>query len=144
MEPVMTDLVKRLRDWEHVHPEDYNKDAGHLYEEAADFIERQENELNEACVIMDQLEAEVERLWEAVAGAIYLLDPEPEDILRGAGIYRIVLAYHLSGGVLSDDLMTLLEEMKEKSDGHKPDGKTYGDQPLADRSAPARGLVRWR
>jgi hypothetical protein len=92
----------------------------------------------------EALEAEVERLWEAVAGAIYLLDPEPEDILRGAGIYRIVLAYHLSGGVLSDDLMTLLEEMKEKSDGHKPDGKTYGDQPLADRSAPARGLVRWR
>ena len=35
----MTDLVKRLRDWEHVHPEDYNKDAGHLYEEAADRIE---------------------------------------------------------------------------------------------------------
>lgn len=33
------DLVKRLRDWEHIHPEDYNKPAGHLYEEAADRIE---------------------------------------------------------------------------------------------------------
>jgi len=39
----MTDnLVKRLRDWEHVHPEDYNKPAGHLYEEAADRIEKLE------------------------------------------------------------------------------------------------------
>ena len=35
----MTDLVKRLRDWVHVHPEDYNKPAGHLYEKAADRIE---------------------------------------------------------------------------------------------------------
>ena len=35
----MTDLVKRLRDWQHVHPEDYNKPAGHLYIEAADRIE---------------------------------------------------------------------------------------------------------
>jgi hypothetical protein len=35
----MTDLVKRLRDWEHVHPEDQDKPEGHLYEEAADRIE---------------------------------------------------------------------------------------------------------
>ena len=40
----MSNLVKRLRDWEHVHPEDYNKDAGHLYEEAADRIEALEAE----------------------------------------------------------------------------------------------------
>ena len=37
-------LVKRLRDWQHVHPEDYNKPAGHLYEEAADRIEELEAE----------------------------------------------------------------------------------------------------
>ena len=36
------DLVKRLRDWEHVHPEDYDKPEGHLYEEAADRIEELE------------------------------------------------------------------------------------------------------
>ena len=35
----MTDLVKRLRDWQHVHPEDQDKPEGHLYEEAADRIE---------------------------------------------------------------------------------------------------------
>jgi ABC-type branched-subunit amino acid transport system ATPase component len=46
----MTDLVKRLRDWIHVYPEDYDKDAGHLYEEAAARIE--------------ELEAEVERVLE--------------------------------------------------------------------------------
>jgi hypothetical protein len=45
MEPVMTDLVKRLRDWQHVHPEDYNKPEGHLYEEAADRIEELEAEV---------------------------------------------------------------------------------------------------
>ena len=38
----MSNLVKRLRDWQHVHPEDYNKPAGHLYEEAADRIEELE------------------------------------------------------------------------------------------------------
>ena len=41
-------LVKRLREWWYVHPEDEDKDVGHLYEEAADRIE--------------QLEAEVELL----------------------------------------------------------------------------------
>lgn len=38
----MADLVTRLRDWEHVHPEDYNKDAGSLYDEAANRIEELE------------------------------------------------------------------------------------------------------
>lgn len=32
-------LVKRLRDWEHVWPDDMDKPAGHLYEDAADRIE---------------------------------------------------------------------------------------------------------
>lgn len=40
------DLVKRLRDWQHVHPEDQDKPEGHLYEEAADRIEALETVLN--------------------------------------------------------------------------------------------------
>ena len=44
----MTDeLVKRLRDWEHVWPEDMDKPAGHLYDEAADRIEELEANLAE-------------------------------------------------------------------------------------------------
>ena len=39
------DLVKRLRDWEHVWPDDMNKPAGHLYEDAADRIEELEAEI---------------------------------------------------------------------------------------------------
>lgn len=41
------DLVKRLRDWEHVWPDDMNKPAGHLYEDAADRIEELEAKLAE-------------------------------------------------------------------------------------------------
>ena len=59
-----------------------------------------------------ELEAEVLRLREAVAEAIYMLDPEAEDILKGAGIYRIVSAYEGAGGVLPDDLMDALQAMK--------------------------------
>ena len=39
------DLVKRLRDWQHVYPEDKDKPEGHLYEEAADRIEALETTL---------------------------------------------------------------------------------------------------
>ena len=42
------DLVKRLRDWEHVGPEDIDKPEGHLYEEAADRIEELEAKLAKA------------------------------------------------------------------------------------------------
>ena len=38
-------LVKRLRDWENVYPEDYKKPPGHLYEKAADRIEELEAEI---------------------------------------------------------------------------------------------------
>ena len=38
----MTDLVKRLRDWQHVYPEDQDKHEGYLYEVAADRIEKLE------------------------------------------------------------------------------------------------------
>lgn len=41
----MTDLVKRLRDWQHVYPEDQDKHEGHLYKEAADRIKKLETTL---------------------------------------------------------------------------------------------------
>ena len=44
----MTDLVKRLRDWQHVYPEDQDKHEGHLYEVAADRIEEFEAEVAKA------------------------------------------------------------------------------------------------
>ena len=44
----MGELVKRLRDWEHVYPEDQDKPEGHLYEEAADRIEKLEAKLAKA------------------------------------------------------------------------------------------------
>ena len=91
----MGDLVKRLRDWQHVYPEDEDKPEGHLYEVAADRIAA--------------LEVEMGRLRAALAEAVYLLDPEAEDILKGAGIYRIVRAYSQAGGFLPDDLKDALQ-----------------------------------
>jgi hypothetical protein len=93
----MTDLVKRLRDLG-----DHASFEPHMHHTAADRIE--------------ELEAENARLWEALAEAVYMIAPEAEDILKGAGIYRIVLAYRLSGGILPNDLKDALQEMKEKSD----------------------------
>ena len=76
----MTDLVKRLRDWIHVYPEDYDKDAGHLYEEAAARIEELEAEVEGALAIIAteraevmELRAENQRLREA-AGRIEELE----------------------------------------------------------------------
>ena len=122
----MSNLVKRLRDWEHVHPEDQDKPEGHLYEEAADRIEEMQSRLRWVITERDDTfvrmrrrvetaEAENKRMREALREAIYMLDPEAEDILKGAGIYRIMQAHRLSGGVMSEDLMGALKEM-EKSD----------------------------
>lgn len=72
-------LVKRLRDWQHVHPEDEDKPEGHLYEEAADRIEELEAERDlqterlrlaieraeKAEGERDALRAELRGLWEA-------------------------------------------------------------------------------
>ena len=52
------DLVKRLRDWEHVWPDDMNKPAGHLYEDAADRIEELEVKLAKALAFLDELRNE--------------------------------------------------------------------------------------
>ena len=60
----MTDLVKRLRDWQHVHPEDQDKPEGSLYIEAADRIEELEAKLANAVVALDHLGFD----WECEAG----------------------------------------------------------------------------
>ena len=79
------DLVKRLRDWEHVWPDDMEKPAGHLYEDAAARIE--------------ELEANLEKAVDALGEAIYLLDPDEEDIAKETGLHRIVTTYaELTGG----------------------------------------------
>lgn len=62
---------------------------------------------------IEEIEAENKRLWAALAEAVYLLDPEAEDILKCAGIYRIVLVYEQAGGFLPDALKDALQEVKE-------------------------------
>lgn len=77
---------------------------------------KQIEELEEEC---DALKAEPSQLRGAVAEAIYMLDPEAEDILKGAGIYRIVSAHVAAGGILPGDLKDALAQIstkKEKSD----------------------------
>ena len=51
------DLVKRLRDWEHVWPDDMDKPAGHLYGEAADHIEELEAKLAKAVTRLQHIAA---------------------------------------------------------------------------------------
>ena len=60
------DLVKRLRDWEHVGPEDIDKPEGHLYEEAADRIEELEAKLAKAVEALD--EAMMDKIFAAIKG----------------------------------------------------------------------------
>jgi len=64
----------------------------------------------------DDAEAEVERLREAVAEAVYMLDPEAEDVLKGAGIYRIVSAHVAAGGILPGDLKDALAQISTKKE----------------------------
>lgn len=65
----MTDnLVKRLRDWWLVYPEDEDKDVGHLYEEAADRIE--------------ELEAEIETLTTAGIVEVAARNPNVMEYMR--------------------------------------------------------------
>ena len=79
------DLVKRLRDWEHVWPQDLDEPEGGLYLKAADRIEKLEDKLAKAV--------------DALGEAIYLLDPDEEDIAKETGLHRIVTTYaELTGG----------------------------------------------
>jgi hypothetical protein len=73
------DLVKRLRDWEHVWPQDLDEPEGGLYLTAADRIE--------------ELEVKLAKAVDALGEAIYLLDPDEEDIAKETGLYRIVTTY---------------------------------------------------
>ena len=61
-----------------------------------------------------ELKVEVGRLREAVAEAVYMLDPEAEDVLKGAGIYRIVSAHVAAGGILPGDLKDALAQTSTK------------------------------
>lgn len=79
-------LVKRLRNWEHVHPEDENKAEGSLYLEAADRIEE-----------LEALKAAIERTKEVPVGPTLVDQISDEDwkadasdwnINAGAGIIR--------------------------------------------------------
>ena len=60
------DLVKRLRDWEHVGPEDIDKPEGHLYEDAADRIEELEAKLAKAVEALD--EVMMDKIFAAIKG----------------------------------------------------------------------------
>lgn len=78
-----SNLVERLRSWPYIYPNDRYKPEGHLYKGAANRIEA--------------LEAEVARLRGAVAEAVYLLDPEAEDVLE-----RAAPQHGAGGGKMSD------------------------------------------
>jgi len=79
------DLVKRLRDWENVWPQDLDEPEGGLYIKAADRIE--------------ELKAKLAKAVDALGEAIYLLDPDEEDIAKETGLHRIVTTYaELTGG----------------------------------------------
>lgn len=67
----------------------------------------------------DDAEAEVERLREAVAEAVYMLDPEAEDVLKGAGVYRIVSAHAAAGGILPGDLKDALARTSTQTEGEE-------------------------
>lgn len=65
----MTDIVERLRNWEHIHPEDEHLEAGGLYIVAADEIEdlRYQLTFEEASRInafmeLEKQDAEIKRL----------------------------------------------------------------------------------
>jgi tetrahydromethanopterin S-methyltransferase subunit G len=147
----MSNIVKRLRDWQHVYPEDQDKTEGHLYEEAANRIEELEAEVEGALAIIAteraevmELRAENQRLREAAGRieeleakldwviterdetfalmldraqtaeaklaqavgaldeAIYLLDPDEEDIAKETGLHRIVTTYRELKGETND------------------------------------------
>lgn len=77
----MSDLVKRLRDWLHVYPEDRDKPAGHLYEEAADRIEELEERLEaaqddakEAEAYAGEMEAVLENIKAKLVKAVEALE----------------------------------------------------------------------
>lgn len=53
-------LIERLRDWEHVWPEDIDKPAGHLYEDAADRIKEMEAKLDEAQWLLNDAAVQLE------------------------------------------------------------------------------------
>jgi len=85
----LDDLVKRLRSL-------YFADDS-LLEEVADSIEELEADrrktyeaLLKVTRIHDELEAKLEKAVDALDEAVYLLRPDEKDMMRQAGVYRIV------------------------------------------------------
>ena len=76
------DLVKRLRErrW----PE---------FLDCSEQIEWKDDDALEAADRIEELEAKLAKAIEALDEAIYLLDPDEEDITKEAGLYRIVKAF---------------------------------------------------
>ena len=100
------DLVKWLRNTPNWKREEYGvyKSAMVHYDrapfEAADRIEELEDTLSlrtnlhgEATYLIHRLEAKLAKAMEAIFEAIYLLDPDEEDIAKGTGLYRIVTTF---------------------------------------------------
>ena len=58
-----------------------------------------ENDAKEAEAYAGELEAKLVKALEALGEAIYLLDPDEEDIVKETGLHRIVTTYaELTGG----------------------------------------------
>jgi len=57
------------------------------------------DECDEAIARIEELEAKLAKAVEALGEAIYLLDPDEEDIAKETGLHRIVTTYaELTGG----------------------------------------------
>jgi cell division GTPase FtsZ len=100
-------LVKRLREHAqvaHMAAAWGFAEEGMAMQKAADLIEELEDKLNWVIVERDETfalmldraqtaEAKLAKAVEALEEAIYLLDPEEEDIAKETGIYRVVTTY---------------------------------------------------
>ncbi|MDB4378648.1 hypothetical protein N9Z41_02640 [bacterium] len=70
-------------------------------------------------IIIEELEDQLAKAMESLDEAIYFLDIEAYDILKGAGMYRIAKAYADLGGGIPDEWVYALNrtaELKGKSD----------------------------
>ena len=81
------DLLKRLRGW-----------ARDIYE-GSTATWAMDQDLKSAADRIEKLEAKLAKAVDALGEAIYLLDPDEEDIAKETGLYRIVTTYaELKGG----------------------------------------------
>ena len=62
-------------------------------QEDYDALQEVTTELEQAEARIEELESKLAKAVEAIFEAIYLLDPDEEDIAKGTGIYRIVTTF---------------------------------------------------